>query len=508
MLYQKLKFSFIISLSFILMQSCTKDEFNIFGPEDLIQLGSEEEELRVAITPTPINVEIPNTVAAFNNGVATQWVDLFLELERYALGMRPNASARAIAYINLAAYETVVPSMTGLTSNTNKIAGLNIQRNGGPHGQGGPRGPNGPGGQNGNDIDYQVALNTCYAKVLTHFLLNAPNNTNNKIEDLEERIENQLVRNNRSDGPRGGNQMINNSRAWGEFIANQIIAFSQTDIAAEAQILDPQPTSYVPPVGPGYWTFSAEPERALFPFWNQVRTFIISSDETSTVPPPLQYNEIQGSSYHQEMMEVYNTNNAAQTDNELLWIAEFWSDDVEELMFSPPSRQLSIANQLIRQQNMSLQEALYLNLKLGFALNDAAVSTWNDKYEYMVMRPSVYIQNHIDASYQTNLYSLIPWPNPTFPGYPSGHSCFASAAAGVFINFFGDNINFTDRSHQGRQEFLSTPRSFNSFSQMAEENGYSRIPLGVHVRMDCTEGLRLGYEISDAVNNYNLSNPL
>lgn len=43
---------------------------------------------------------------------------------------------------------------------------------------------------------------------------------------------------------------------------------------------------------------------------------------------------------------------------------------------------------------------------------------------------------------------------------------------------------------------------------MAEENGYSRIPLGVHVRMDCTEGLRLGYEISDAVNNYNLSNPL
>jgi hypothetical protein len=40
---------------------------------------------------------------------------------------------------------------------------------------------------------------------------------------------------------------------------------------------------------------------------------------------------------------------------------------------------------------------------------------------------------------------------------------------------------------------------------MATENGFSRIPLGVHLRMDCTEGLRLGYEISDAVNSFDLS---
>jgi hypothetical protein len=41
---------------------------------------------------------------------------------------------------------------------------------------------------------------------------------------------------------------------------------------------------------------------------------------------------------------------------------------------------------------------------------------------------------------------------------------------------------------------------------MAYENAYSRIPLGVHVRMDCDEGLRLGYEIADAVNDVNLTN--
>jgi len=121
----------------------------------------------------------------------------------------------------------------------------------------------------------------------------------------------------------------------------------------------------------------------------------------------------------------------------------------------------------------------------------------------MVMRPSVFIHDFIDPSHQTNLFRLIPWPNPTFPSYPSGHSAFV-AAAGLLIDFFGDEASFTDHSHEGRTELRGQPRSFDTFEDMAVENGYSRIPLGVHIRMDCTEGLRLGYEISRAVNRYNV----
>ena len=138
-------------------------------------------------------------------------------------------------------------------------------------------------------------------------------------------------------------------------------------------------------------------------------------------------------------------------------------------------------------------------------MNDAAVSTWADKYEYMVTRPNVYIHEFIDPDYQTNLFRLVFWPNPSFPGYPSGHSTFASAAAGVFIDKFGDATDFTDTTHEGRTEFRGIPRQFTTFSDMAEENAFSRIPLGVHIRMDCTEGLRLGYEISDAVNNFDMT---
>ncbi len=220
---------------------------------------------------------------------------------------------------------------------------------------------------------------------------------------------------------------------------------------------------------------------------------------------PIPYSTDPQSAFYQEMMEVYEVNNTArEEDNEALWIAEFWGDDVDGLTFSPPARQIAIANQLVDYYNLDLAEALHMLVKLGFSLNDAAVAAWKYKYEYMVMRPSEYIHDFINPDYQTNLFRLVFWPNPSFPGYPSGHSTFASAAGGVFIDLFGDDTNFTAVSHEGRIEFRGAPRNFQTFSHMAEENAFSRIPLGIHVRMDCVEGLRLGYEISDGVNSLNL----
>ncbi len=415
--------------------------------------------------------------------VATRWIDLFLELERYAEGMRPNATARALAYISLAAYEAAVPAIPRLLSNSGRIPGFEMN-----------------GGDSPSDIDVEIAVNACFSDVMQHFLNNVPADRMAGIANLESREQRRLSNN-------VDPQRVAASIAWGAYVADIVIAYSQTDLEAEAQILSPQPTSYEPPIGEGYWTYSAEPERALYPYWSTVRTFIISAPQTSSVPP-LPYSEDPGSDYYAEMTEVYQANNDARAeDGEQLWIAEFWSDDVAGLTFGPPSRQYSIANQLVDQRDLRLGEALRLFLKLGFSLNDAAVCTWKYKYEYMVMRPSVFIHEFIDPNYQTNLYRLIPWPNPTFPGYPSGHSCFASAAAGVFIDFFGNRTNFTDRSHEGRTEFRGASRTFSSFEQMAEENAYSRIPLGVHIRMDCTEGLRLGYEIANAINAYATRRP-
>lgn len=418
--------------------------------------------------------------SGMSNDVVLQWTELFLELERYALGMRPNASARAMAYIQLAAYETVQPGMSNYKSLERDLPGFNLRDIRRPR-----------------RIDRQIALNSAYAVVLDHFLLNVTDNRKAAIAYLEEEIHDVLSDNQ----PRN---VVEDSKRWGENVAKAVIIYSQTDQEAEQQILEPQPLSYEPPTGDGYWTYSHDAERALFPYWESVRTFVIAPEETTSLPP-VEYSEDPNSNYYSQMQEVYDVNNTArEEDNEELWIAEFWSDDVEGLMMSPPARQLAIAAQLAEERELKLDETLALFVKLGFSLNDAAVSTWKYKYQYMVMRPNVFIHEFIDPDFQTNLFRFIYWPNPTFPGYPSGHSAFASAAAGVFIDAFGDNTSFTDRTHEGRTEFRSTPRTYSSFTEMADENGYSRIPLGVHVRMDCTEGLRLGYEISDAVNELKL----
>jgi hypothetical protein len=451
----------VLLVAFTTFVSCAKDD-------DLISFNEDNTVLET------ITDETTRTIS--------QWNNLWLELDRYATGMRPNVTSRALAYIHLAAYETAVHDIEGYTSNTERLPGLTIDFS-----------------QRADNVDTNLALNAVYAEVYDHFMINVQNGADAGIATLENSLQSSL-----SDGMDADTRQ--NSIAWGQYVAQQVIAYALTDSEAETQILEPQPLSYEPPTGEGFWTYSADEERALFPYWGSVRTFVISSEQTSSIAPPIEYSEDVNSAYYAQMKEVQEVNDAARADDgEQLWIAEFWSDDVEELMMSPPGRQLSIANQLIEQYDLTYQESVVLLLKLGFALNDAAVSTWADKYEYMVMRPNVYIHEFIDAEYQTNLFRLVFWPNPSFPGYPSGHSTFASAAAGVFIDKFGNATDFTDRSHEGRTEFKGTPRQFSTFSDMAEENAFSRIPLGVHIRMDCTEGLRLGYEISDAVNNYDMT---
>jgi hypothetical protein len=467
---------FLLLLASLLIVSCENDE----------DLGLELNDAALAETPDDIALRPGNgppnggDPSAMTPDLVTDWTDLLLATERYAVGMRPNASARALAYIYLAAYETAVPNMRGYVSNANRLRGLNIDSN-----------------QGNRNVNVELALNACFADVLDHFLLNVPLAHKDAIEQLESDNRSQLIQGEQE-------RTITASEAWGSYVAQQVIAYSQTDEEAEKQILDPVPFSYEPPTGAGFWTYSADQERALYPYWERVRTFVVSTDQTTSLPP-LTYSTEPGSPYRLQMEEVKQVNNdAREDDGEQLWIAEFWSDDVENLMMSPPARQIAISNQLVDQYSLSMAESLALFTKVGFALNDAAVSAWKYKYEHMVMRPSVYLQEFVDPAFQTNLFRLIFWPNPGFPGYPSGHSTFASAAGGIFIETFGNETSFTDRTHEGREGFRGAPRSFTSFADLAEENAFSRIPLGVHPRMDCTEGLRLGYEISAGVNRLRL----
>ena len=83
-----------------------------------------------------------------------------------------------------------------------------------------------------------------------------------------------------------------------------------------------------------------------------------------------------------------------------------------------------------------------------------------------------------------------------------------AAAAVVLTDLYGDHYEMVDHSHKGLRDFVTKPRPFKSFDEMAKENAISRIFLGVHYRMDCEEGLRVGELIGHEISKLELEEKL
>jgi hypothetical protein len=375
-----------------------------------------------------------------------------------------------MAYIHMGAFETVAPGMSKYRSLSNVIDDFPTPRL----------------IYQTNKINWPIALNAYYARAHNFFLINMDEQQKYSIRALEA----QQLADLRIGVAEG---IVENSIKWGQDVADAIFLYSETDTEGASQVYNAQPEDYFPPAGDGLW-IPTTPDfgSAMFPYWGKVRTFAAKNYDLISVPPSLPYSTSPGSLYYQDHLEVANAVNNMTYENH--WIAEFWSDDITGMTFSPPARIFAIANQIMKKEKWDLEETLHLYCKLSVAINDAAVAAWKSKYIYNTERPETYIREYIDPNFRSILGEAIGTPglNPSFPGYPSGHSTFAGVSERIFEHFFGSQYEFTDHCHYGRVEFDGTPRTYTSWKQMAEENAYSRIPLGVHVRMDCSEGLRLG----------------
>jgi hypothetical protein len=68
----------------------------------------------------------------------------------------------------------------------------------------------------------------------------------------------------------------------------------------------------------------------------------------------------------------------------------------------------------------------------------------------------------------------------------------------IAFTFTSDELNGVTRDNQGNARPL-LPRTFASLSQAEEENGQSRIYLGIHWSFDKTEGIAQGRRIANYV---------
>jgi hypothetical protein len=395
--------------------------------------------------------------------VTLEWNKLILDLERHTAGYRPPVSARMFAYIGICAYEVAAPTLP----NPNKILPV-------AYAQIPPKEP----------YHMALALNAAYAKILKSFFASAPQPQLNNLIQLEKKLSQSAC-----DDCDEAN--IKRSIAFGESIAEAVWQYACSDTIGHDAYLFNYDKSYISPVCNSCWQPSkTHPMPALLPYWKEVRTFLVPKNEI-TCRPPLAFDATPNSSFYTEAMEVFLTAQSRSYDD--IWIAEFWADDLPELTVTPVGRWYSIANQCFTNKQYTFAQIITTYFQLGIGLNDAAVNCWAAKYKYNLERPETYIQQHISAHWQP-LHET-----PSFPAYPSGHATFGAVAAEILKANLGEIKSFTDKTHEERPEFRGRPRTYHSFDEMAKENAFSRLPMGVHYRMDCEEGFRMGKIIGKKV---------
>ncbi len=426
------------------------------------------------------STESSNLVKNSSNDVVYDWNELFLETERYAAGYRPGPAPRSLAYMGLSAYEACITGMPEFNSMANLYPGLSI--------------PAADGGQ----YHWPTVISASYAHLMPLFFVKATDDLKQKMTALDNQYYSKGV-------AETGQEVADRSRAYGKAVAEAIWAYAVSDPIGHDHYLDPFQgytwEDHYKKDGDWKPTFPG-PGKPMGGIWGGARTFAIAQAD-KVCKPPLPYSTATNSDLYSQALEVYaqNTPTLSYEDE---WVGEFWSDDLVNLTFSPGPRWLAIGNQVLKEEGSNLETAVFMNVKVGMALNDASVGCWNSKYYYNVERPQTYIQRVIDPTWKPALYNPLTGDEgftPSFPAYPSGHSTMGAAGAEVLASIFGYAYSMTDRCHENRTEFEGTPRTFGSFYEMAQENAWSRVPLGVHFRMDSEEGVRYGTVIGRKVND-------
>lgn len=286
---------------------------------------------------------------------------------------------------------------------------------------------------------------------------------------------------------------------------------------------------------PGHWR--ADPinpdQEPLGEEWFHVKPFVMNSVTQFRCPPPPAMSSDEYASAYAEVLAVGGDGIVTPTirTEEQTQIGIYWAYDGTPSLCAPPRLYNQITVQIADEQGTDGVETARLLALTNVAMADAGIACWESKYHYDYWRPVTGIREADPGMGPTGLgdgnpntvadptyvplcapASNLAGPNftPPFPAYPSGHATFGGALFETLRAFYGrddiaftfvsDELNGETRDHEGNVRPL-VPRTFSSFSQAEEENGQSRIYLGIHWNFDKTEGIRMGNRVADHVIN-------
>jgi membrane-associated phospholipid phosphatase len=281
------------------------------------------------------------------------------------------------------------------------------------------------------------------------------------------------------------------AKTWGMQVGH---AAAQIMLAVRAHDGSDAVVSYPPATKPGDWKPTPPPYLpALTPQWPNVTPFGLQSGSQFRSPPPPALTSPEYAADVNEIKQVgafdSTTRTADQTDAALWWAG------IPGIPASFIGMVNKIAENVAVARNNSLVDNARLFALLNLTLADETIGSFDSKQFHNLWRPVTAIREadtdgNPDTEADPNWMSLETTPNG--PSYPSQHSGVAGAFSTVLAKYFGaDNIPFSV-SWEG---LPGVTRSFDSFSQAAQECANSRIWLGIHYRFDTTAGLALGRSV-------------
>jgi hypothetical protein len=264
-------------------------------------------------------------------------------------------------------------------------------------------------------------------------------------------------------------------------------------------------------VGPNYAL-----QKALGPHWQKVTPFSLSPTQYRVTGPP----KTPSGSYSTAEVDLALTD-TANLDNAKKAKAEYWADGPFSVF--PPGHDFIFAQALSRKRGFSIDIDAKFFFMLGNAMMDASLAAWYQKYKYDYVRPITAIRfqkrgQPVNSWLGPNKgfgtvpgeqwmpYQALNVVTPPFPEYVSGHSTFSGAGATILASFTGSDIfGASVTIPQGSSKYESNTPSANvtlswpTFSDAANEAGWSRRYGGIHFKTGDEHGRSLGRQVAQFV---------
>lgn len=382
----------------------------------------------------------------------TNWLDFHCQVVRSVSGISHVAYSRHFSYTAIAVYESMVGSDASYKSLSGQLSGLSNL----------PLLPSLP-------LSPEATVNATYATLLRNFygdkaVLKA------RIDSMESAMEKTLL-------SKIDPLQADRSRKYANELTAHIINWASADGSISTK-------KYSALQGEGVWAPVSE---AAAPFWAENRSMVPAMVNAFAIVAP-SYSSDKQSSFYQMANEVYTV--SKQLTAEQKAIALFWDDSPNGKYMTAFGHWTSILSGLIREKKLSLSEASEAFVRMTIAMHDAAILAWKGKYQYNVVRPITYIQQHIDKEWKPLIST------PPHPEFPAAHATISNAAAVALTQYFGA-VPVTDKSYV---DIGMPERKFSSLLAVAKEAGISRLYGGIHYRYSIEQGFTLGEAVANLLN--------